>query len=386
MDRRHDLDWIRVGAFFLLILYHVGMFYVPWPWHVKSPQPVEWLQPVMQLTNPWRLSLLFLVSGAATRFMADKVTAGSLAWQRTLRLMPPLLLAIFMVVPPQSFYEVVEAGVFSGSYADFYAKYVTASGGWCDADGCLITPTYNHMWFVAYLLVYTLLLALLLRFAKGALAALERGLDGLGGWGLIVWPMVVLALLRVTLFPVFDITHAMVDDWYNHPLSFGLFLFGYATAKSEKLRAEFIGMRWPALGLALASYVAWALYRWNWPDDGATPPEALINAMRVVYAADQWCFIAAVIGFGARHLNRGGERLTYLTLAVFPFYIVHQTIIVAAGHHLARLGLPQGFEALILLAITFGGCFATFEVVRRVNWLRPWFGLKPQPALERAYA
>lgn len=50
--RRHDLDWIRVGAFMLLILYHVGMFYVPWDWHVNSPQPVEWLEPVMQLTNP----------------------------------------------------------------------------------------------------------------------------------------------------------------------------------------------------------------------------------------------------------------------------------------------------------------------------------------------
>jgi peptidoglycan/LPS O-acetylase OafA/YrhL len=36
--RRTDLDWIRIGAFALLILYHVGMFYVPsdWDWHVKS--------------------------------------------------------------------------------------------------------------------------------------------------------------------------------------------------------------------------------------------------------------------------------------------------------------------------------------------------------------
>src|SRR5690606_23576820 len=56
--RRHDLDWIRVGAFLLLILYHVGMFYVPWDWHVKSGYELVWLEPVMQLTNPWRLTLL----------------------------------------------------------------------------------------------------------------------------------------------------------------------------------------------------------------------------------------------------------------------------------------------------------------------------------------
>ena len=73
--RRHDLDWIRVGAFLLLILYHVGMFYVPWDWHVNSPHPVEALEPVMQLTNPWRLTLLFLVSGAATRFLFERFEA-----------------------------------------------------------------------------------------------------------------------------------------------------------------------------------------------------------------------------------------------------------------------------------------------------------------------
>ena len=32
--RRVDLDWIRVGAFGLLILYHGGMFYVPGDGHV----------------------------------------------------------------------------------------------------------------------------------------------------------------------------------------------------------------------------------------------------------------------------------------------------------------------------------------------------------------
>jgi hypothetical protein len=34
--RRHDLDWLRVAAFALLIFYHIGMFYVTWDWHIKS--------------------------------------------------------------------------------------------------------------------------------------------------------------------------------------------------------------------------------------------------------------------------------------------------------------------------------------------------------------
>lgn len=62
MQRRHDLDWLRVIAFGLLVLYHVGMDYVTWDWHVKSPTTQLMLQPVMLLSSPWRMSLLFLIS------------------------------------------------------------------------------------------------------------------------------------------------------------------------------------------------------------------------------------------------------------------------------------------------------------------------------------
>nr|MDQ3040243.1 acyltransferase family protein [Pseudomonadota bacterium] len=72
MTRRYDLDWIRVCAFALLVLYHVGMYYVTWDWHVKSPVASATIEPLMLLTSPWRLSLLFLVSGAATAFLLEK--------------------------------------------------------------------------------------------------------------------------------------------------------------------------------------------------------------------------------------------------------------------------------------------------------------------------
>lgn len=175
-DRRYDLDWLRIAAFGVLILYHVGMFYVSWDWHVKSSRASEAIEPLMQLVNPWRLTLLFLISGAATRFMADKMSVWTLTASRMGRLWPPLLLAIFVVVPPQCYYEVFEALQAMGRanpaaspwLQDFYHKYVTASGHWCDADGCLTTPTYNHMWFVAYLVLYTLALIPLLPLLRRA--------------------------------------------------------------------------------------------------------------------------------------------------------------------------------------------------------------------------
>ena len=392
--RRHDLDWIRVGAFLLLILYHVGMFYVPWDWHVNSPRPVDWLEPVMQLTNPWRLTLLFLVSGAATRFLFERFEtqgkggARRFAGSRTVRLLPPLLFAMFVIVPPQSYYEVVEAarglGVADPAHspwlADFWLKYAAGTGGWCDADGCLTTPTWNHMWFVAYLLVYSLLLAALLPVLRRLLPAMQAGLErGLRGWGLLLWPVVWLALIRWTLAPVFPITHDLTGDWYNHALSFSAFLFGFVSGRSEVLKAGYERLRRPALVLALLAWAGWAAYAWAYRADDAVPPEALRAGMRLVYALDQWAFIVAILGYGARYMNRSGPVLRYLTVGVFPFYIVHQTIIVVAGHNLAAWNLPQPLEAGLVIAATFAGCFAAYELARRAGWLGLLLGVKPTP-------
>ena len=390
LDRRYDLDWIRVGAFFLLILYHVGMYYVPWDWHVKTPRPIEALEPIMQLTNPWRLTLLFLVSGAATRFMADKISPRKLAGSRVARLLPPLLLAMFVIVPPQSYYEIVEAaaaspaaGIAVDSYGAFWMKYATASGNWCDADGCLTTPTWNHMWFVAYLLVYSLLLVAMLLMAPRLGQRLQGGLErALSGPGLLIWPIAFLALARIFVMPHFEVTHALVDDWYNHLVSLGAFMLGFGLARSEILRERLIAARWPALTLAVAAWAIWASYAWVYRADDANPPEALRIVMRTVYAIDQWCAIAAILGFGARHLNRDAPILRYLTLGVFPFYLVHQTLTVVLAHHLAKLELPQGLEASILIAGTFAGCFATYEIARRIGPLGWLLGLKPQPRAE----
>ena len=386
-DRRYDLDWIRVGAFFLLILYHVGMFYVPWDWHVKSPHPVEALELAMFLTNPWRLTLLFLVSGAATRFMADKVSVGKLTGARVARLLPPLLFAMAVIVPPQSYYQVVEyiaahPGT-SLTVDHFWVRYITASGHWCSPDGCLITPTWNHMWFVAYLLFYTLVLAGLLLVWRRLGAHIQAAAETvLRGPGLILWPVLFLGLLRATLYPRFGETHALVGDHYVHAVSGSAFLLGFGLAKSDLLRRRLIAARWPALALAVAGYLGWASYAFVYRNDTPIPPDGLRMAMRLVHPLDAWCSIVAILGFGAKHLNRGGPALRYLTLGVFPFYLVHQTLIVVMAHNLAKLGLPQPLEATILIVLTFAGCFATYEIVRRVPGVRILFGLKGQPAAE----
>ncbi len=88
-ERRIDLDWVRILAFGLLIFYHVGMLYVSWGFHIKSEHRLTWLEPAMLVLNPWRLSLLFLVSGVASRFMLGKYRLAAFARARSVRLLDP---------------------------------------------------------------------------------------------------------------------------------------------------------------------------------------------------------------------------------------------------------------------------------------------------------
>jgi glucans biosynthesis protein C len=374
--RRVDLDWLRIGAFTLLMLYHVGMYYVPWDWHVKSDTPQPGLVPWMFATQPWRLTLLFLVSGVATAYLFAKLEPGSFLRQRSLRLLVPLVFGMLVIVPPQSYYELVQKGGYADGYLAFYLRYLSFDRNFCRGKDCLIVPTWNHLWFVAYLWVYTLV-AIVLRRAGAIDRAAAAAARWLRGWGVILWPLAWFALARVLLVQRFGSTHALVDDVYNHAIYLPAFLLGVACARSQTLWQAMSSMRWPAAVIALGSYsfVAWYFTAFS---DAVVPPDAIRMTQRVVYAAFQWCAIVALVGFARRHLTRDGPTRRYLTEAIFPFYIVHQTVIIVAAWHLKPFGLAPSVEAPLLIALTAAACMATYEIARRIVPLRPLFGLRPR--------
>ena len=378
-ERRIDLDWIRIIAFALLILYHVGMLFVPWDFHVKSVHILPGLEPVMLALNPWRLSLLFLVSGAATRFMTMKLAPRALFASRATRLLPPVVFGMLVIVPPQSYFQVQSWGYSSGFLDFYFTHYLGLPRNVCLGGHCLILPTWNHLWFVVYLFVYTAILSLVLAVAPGLLRVAERwAARPLSGVGLLILPALLLAAYRFTLFPIFPQTNALVGDWYNHALYGTVFLFGYLFALNEGVAAATQRLRWPALAIALLVYASFILSR-ALRVPGAAPSEALVLYAGFAYAAFQWGCIVAILGFGRRWLNRDAPARRYLTEAVFPFYIVHQTTIIATDVAIRDLGLPAWAEAAVVIAATAASCVLAYEIVRRIWWLRPLFGLKREP-------
>ena len=366
-SRRADIDWIRVAAFGLLIVYHVGLVYAPWDWHVHSRHVFEPLRYLVLASNPWRLTLLFLVSGVALRFMSRRHMPLEVARVRMARLVPPFLFGVLVLVPPQSWLEAMDKGTWSQGFGAWWISEFSPAGL---ADGIPL----NHLWFVLYIGLYSLIVVAICAWPL-ALSVLEDGFARcLSGWGMLVWPVLYLFAARQLWFASYGISNHLETDWYNHAMSFGVFILGFLMALRDAFWQRLEKLRWALLGLAMIALAALITLE-------VTSPELADNALakNAMFALDQWCMLGAVLGFGSRHLRASdGPWLRYLTDAVFPCYLAHQTILVAAIFILKFQGIPPIWEAILLLVITLGGSLLVYEIVRRIVPIRPFWGLKPQ--------
>ncbi|MEO1540982.1 MAG: acyltransferase family protein [Pseudomonadota bacterium] len=353
-DRRHDLDALRVFAFLVLILYHVGMFYVPWGWHVKSVHaPIEVLEMPMRLTNGWRLPLLFFISGAALRFALDKAPHGPFLRRRVWVLLVPLLFGMYVICAPQTWHELRQGGIEPGTVLTFYRGY--ADWPWSSPEGWpMITPTWNHLWYLLYMLVYSVVIILASWAARGAL---ERRLSPLAGSRTLVSmiPVIHVSLLFLMQDSV-GRAQTLYGDWFNLLTSFLICLFGYGVAKEAEFWDLLKRLRGVMLFAALVLSVCVAVLSIS---------EAAWQVALAVRILQGWIVIWALLGWAQVLVTGPSPLLTYLSGAIFTYYVLHQTVIIMVGVPLSGLGLPATVEAVILIIGTGAVCWAGYEFLAR---------------------
>lgn len=387
MKRRYDIDALRVLAFGLLILYHVGMFYVAdWDYHVKSSYRSEWLQFPMLFSNQWRMPLIFLISGLAVNFIWGKYSVPMLIARRVRRLFIPLVFGMAIVVAPQAYFEAVSKGVIEPGFWRFMGQYLTMQDfpaeAWGGAE--IMTWTWTHLWYLPYLLCYTLVLIPLALVLDGPGRAIRAGFRNLSGPWLVLVPIVPLMLAGTFVYPRFPyISHDLTGDWYAHAMYFTFFLCGFLIGRDPQIWETISGMRKQTLLLAVAGFALLLAIRAFLPDEPS--PLQLAGAQLAVYA-NRWLWILTILGWGHRWLNRPFRWLPYANEAVYPWYMLHQTIIIAVGYPLSRLSLGPVAEPMLVLLVTIGGCLLIHEfVIRRTPLLRPLFGLSYRPVAAGRY-
>lgn len=380
-SRRHDIDALRALAFGLVIVYHVAMYYVAdWHWHIKSPHAAEWLQMPMRALNLWRMDLVFLVSGLAFGLVRRGHTVAGLVRLRSGRLLLPLAFGMAVVVPYQPYAQGVANGLIAPGFGAFLLRYY-GGGPWPAGafDGWEARVTWNHLWYLAYLWAYTVVLALLLPWLESARGQRRRraftGLRGLALWALPALPLVLYSVLLWRHFPP---THDLIHDGWLHAVYFTLFLYGYWIGLDAALWAELVRLRWRTLGAALVLLALTMALR------GAAAPQggwAARIAVRVLADLYLWSMLLAILGWAHHRLNQPWPWLRWAQEAVYPWYVLHQTAIIVLAVALARWKLGPVLEPVVLLAGTVLACWAVTAVVQRVRWMRPLFGL---PAREKS--
>ncbi|MCV2351236.1 acyltransferase family protein [Paucibacter sp. Y2R2-4] len=364
-QRLFFLDWLRILAFALLVPYHVGMYYVSWGWHVKSPAASTALEPFMLLSAPWRLGLLFFIGGVALAQAWGRSPAGLLR-RRSARLLLPWLFGILLIVPPQSYIEVIHKLGYSGSYLEFMRLALRGYGGFCRIEEgrrqCLSLPAWNHLWFLPYLWLYGLIAWVLMRRLPAWLDTTSQRLAALGPVAVLLGLSLPLVLAR-QLAGAFPSTHNLTWDWYNHAQYLSLFVLGLLAAKAgASFWARLGDLRVVALLGALASWGLLLSYFAAYAD--ATPPESLRVLMRGIWGLMQWWAMVAACGFAYRHLNFDSVWRQRLSAAVFCVYILHQTLIVLLTQALLPWQLAPIPEGLLLIGLTFALCTLGYGLAR----------------------
>lgn len=376
--RRADLDWLRVLAFSLLIFYHAGMAWSGWTWHVTSPDGLDWLREAMRFLNRWRMPLIFVVSGAAIMLALGNRTPGAFVVDRLKRLLLPLAFGMAVIVPPQVYLERLYRGQFSGSFLQwlphaFDGVYPTGNMSW------------HHLWFVAYVLVLTLALLPVFLWARTGLGRSVLATAGrLAARFGLHWLMVLpLAASTLWLAPISHNINGLVGDWnglasYGVLLLCGAFIFGQADLLTALQRQR-------ALSFAIGIMAYATLYGGFF--QGTVRPVVLPD-MRPVYAVlsavNTMAWLFAIIGFAHRHLTARPAFLAEATEAVYPFYILHQTVTVIAVYSLLTIGAPPLAGFILAVLATFLGTWALYAgLVRPWRWVRPLFGMKPAGTVQQ---
>ncbi|MGP1256281.1 MAG: acyltransferase family protein [Kiloniellales bacterium] len=368
--RKHFLDWLRVTAFGLLIVYHIGMLYVPWDFHIKSPCILEWLTWPMVALNPWRLALLFFISGVACRHLLDREGPDAFLRGRMVRLLPILILGVLVIVPPQSYLELRQDDVIPPGFLNFWLQHYLAA----DQSFGIILPTWNHLWFLPYLLVYAALLSALDAALPGGIERLARGLLRLGVPTVLLAVGLWFAVSNVIALEFRPDTHALLDDWAAHLRWFGLFLAGVLLAKSSVWNSLEV-WRKPLASAALFCLLGFLALRYGLRA-GMAPEGWVLPLYGSAAGGFGWVTILALCGLAKAWLDRPSPLLSYLNRAVLPLYALHQTLMILLAVALFVCDLPVSVEAPLLFALTLGSGWVLYELaIRRSRVLAPLFGL-----------
>ncbi len=372
--RREDIDALRVGATYLLFVFHTAMIFNPAPfYHIRNDDLSFVMLIFCGFISLFHMPLFFLLAGWATHASLRRRGRAGYVRERVSKLFIPMVAGIILFGPIIKFFElrsgldlshtglrvapalqesfrvVIPSGLgvappFNETFLEFLPTFFTS----------LQRFSWSHLWFVAYLFTFSLVFVPFLPWLARQAARLTTA----RAW-LVYLPVVPLALIQLTLRERWPGIQNLYNDWANVAYYTVYFLAGFLAGAAPRLERAARAESRRALLIALAATAVLLLAVLK-----------VFTATWVVLAGSAvagWCLNIAILSLGEPLRRAWGTALPYLRDSAFPIYILHQAAIVVPGYFLIQLPLGVPAKFLLVLSVALIVALALYHFVVR-SW------------------
>jgi glucan biosynthesis protein C len=343
--RRFDIDWLRVIAIGLLVIYHIAIGFQPWGvfiGFIQNDESLQWIWTPMAMLNVWRIPLLFFVSGMGVYFAIQRRDWKALLLERSKRILTPYIFGMLAIVPLHIWL-----------WKNYYHQDMEYA----------VSPA--HLWFLGNIFAYVLIFFPLFFYLKNRPAGkfhqiVRRLMSNPFGLLILMIPFIIEAeLVQPESFEYYAMN--------AHGFWIGMvaFLTGFLCVYSgQAFWSTVTKWRWLLLAVAATLYALRFL-------------EGEFNAPYYLKSIESNFWIFTAFGFAHKYLNKPSKTLSYLSQSAYPIYIIHMAVLYLASWLIIPLDIPAFLKLMLVTASTFIGCFVFYEfVLRRIKFARPFFGLK----------
>lgn len=368
MTRSHHLDAIRVSAILLLIPYHAARYVQ------KGEGDAEIVDAVVWFVHTWHMPLFFAISGFLAASALRRSSAARQLRARFRRLGLPLFVGMLTVVPLANFLVI-------GAAALWPRKGELPPKREMDlANVFNLTP--RHLWFIAYLLMISLVaigLWLAIQRAPRLGAAINRGFSRLmrSWWAVPALASISAAILITKTGWVAggSAANSLVPAptlfvYYSFFFCFGWLLSGQSELIEQLKRGAWLRL----IAGALIAVPAFLLFYDNGEFTGNVGTPGLlaeIDELRLyglfTVGIVCWLTLFGIWGVLARYVRKESRVLRYLSDASFWIYLIHIPFLVALQSSLSTTDLAVPVRWGLAVTGTLALALGSYALIR---WAR----------------
>jgi len=382
-ERWYWLDWLRVLSIGAVFLYHSGMpFVIDSTWHITNSKPDLMISLLNIMLVPI-MPLLFVVSGIGTYFSLSKRSPWQFAQERFKRLMIPFIVTgLFLILPIHVYFDSIFHGTFAGNFQSFYfGPYFTEFFPF-DVDFSLTYFASSnqgiYLWYVFWLFVFSLVTVHFLKWLRkeenhSRISRLAAITNRMGGIFLLAIPVLIVNAIAVPPFFVFPSGYG----GGKLPTYLAFFVTAYLLATDSRFGESVDKNKVLAFLVGVGTHVFMLFLLVTFGAEALTTTvPAYYIVVSLVWALNGWSWVMAILGFGRRFLCFKHKLLGFSNELVLPFYILHQTVIVAIAFFVVGLNLIATAKYFIIIFASFSIVSVLLLPIRQFNVLRFLFGMR----------